>query len=106
MDRRGIELSQQEVNDCVATRLSVIQGDADTDLAGYPSWRRASHLYIAVRPAPNIRAAASGLSPSYTPLSCARAASGVLRPSAHVILSDAPTNALAIHIVKKVCAYL
>lgn len=36
VDGRGIELSQRGVNDCVATGLSVIQGDADTDLAGYP----------------------------------------------------------------------
>jgi methionine biosynthesis protein MetW len=36
VDGRGIELSQRGVNDCVAKGLSVIQGDADTDLAGYP----------------------------------------------------------------------
>ncbi|HEV3042821.1 MAG TPA: methionine biosynthesis protein MetW [Roseiarcus sp.] len=36
-DGRGIELSQQGVNDCVAKGLSVVQGDADTDLAGYPN---------------------------------------------------------------------
>ena len=36
VDARGIELSQRGVNDCVASGLSVIQGDADTDLAGYP----------------------------------------------------------------------
>jgi len=36
VDARGIELSQRGVNDCVAKWLSVIQGDADTDLAGYP----------------------------------------------------------------------
>ena len=36
VDARGIELSQRGVNDCVAKGLSVIQGDADTDLAGYP----------------------------------------------------------------------
>ena len=35
-DARGIELSQRGVNDCVARGLSVIQGDADTDLAAYP----------------------------------------------------------------------
>jgi methionine biosynthesis protein MetW len=29
-------LSQRGVNDCVAKGLSVIQGDADTDLADYP----------------------------------------------------------------------
>jgi len=34
---RGIELSQAGVNACVAKGLSVIQGDADTDLAEYPS---------------------------------------------------------------------
>ena len=34
---RGIELSQEGVNAGVALGLSVIQGDADTDLAGYPS---------------------------------------------------------------------
>ena len=36
IDGRGIELSQRGVNDCVAKGLSVIQGDADTDLADYP----------------------------------------------------------------------
>lgn len=34
---RGIELSQRNVNACVARGLSVIQGDADTDLAEYPA---------------------------------------------------------------------
>lgn len=33
----GLELSQQNVNACVARGLAVIQGDADTDLAEYPS---------------------------------------------------------------------
>jgi methionine biosynthesis protein MetW len=37
VDGRGIELSQQNVNACVARGLSVIQGDADTDLTEYPS---------------------------------------------------------------------
>lgn len=37
VDGRGIELSQQNVNHCVARGLSVLQGDADTDLAEYPS---------------------------------------------------------------------
>ena len=36
VDARGLELSQKGVNDCVAKGLSVIQGDADTDLASYP----------------------------------------------------------------------
>lgn len=36
VDGRGIELSQDGVNSCVARGLSVIQGDADTDLADYP----------------------------------------------------------------------
>ena len=36
VDGRGIELSQSGVNGCVAKGLSVIQGDADTDLADYP----------------------------------------------------------------------
>ncbi len=36
VDARGIELSQRGVNHCVANGLSVIQGDADTDLADYP----------------------------------------------------------------------
>lgn len=36
-DARGIELSQSGVNACVAKGLSVIQGDADTDLAEYPA---------------------------------------------------------------------
>src|SRR5580692_6216381 len=37
VDGRGIELSQQNVNACVARGLSVVQGDADTDLTEYPS---------------------------------------------------------------------
>jgi methionine biosynthesis protein MetW len=37
VDGRGIELSQQNVNACVARGLSVIQGDADTDLSEYAS---------------------------------------------------------------------
>lgn len=36
VDGRGLELSQRGVNDCVAKGLSVIQGDADTDLGAYP----------------------------------------------------------------------
>ncbi len=37
VDGRGIELSQAGVNACVGRDLSVIQGDADTDLKDYPS---------------------------------------------------------------------
>jgi methionine biosynthesis protein MetW len=37
VDGRGIELSQQGVNDCVTKGLSVVQGDADKDLADYPN---------------------------------------------------------------------
>jgi methionine biosynthesis protein MetW len=36
IDGRGIELSQKGVNECVAGGLSVVQGDADTDLVDYP----------------------------------------------------------------------
>jgi methionine biosynthesis protein MetW len=36
VDGRGVELSQRGVNDCVAKGLSVVQGDADEDLAAYP----------------------------------------------------------------------
>ena len=36
VDGRGIEISQAGVNGCVAKGLSVVQGDADTDLADYP----------------------------------------------------------------------
>jgi methionine biosynthesis protein MetW len=36
VDGRGIELSQEGVNACVARGLSVVQGDADTDLRDYP----------------------------------------------------------------------
>ena len=32
VDGRGIELSREGVNQCVAKGLAVIQGDADTDL--------------------------------------------------------------------------
>jgi methionine biosynthesis protein MetW len=34
---RGMELSQEGVNACVAKGLSVVQGDADSDLALYPN---------------------------------------------------------------------
>ena len=36
VDGRGVEISQRGVNECVARGLSVIQGDADTDLVYYP----------------------------------------------------------------------
>jgi methionine biosynthesis protein MetW len=36
IDGRGIEVSRERVNACVARGLSVIQGDADRDLADYP----------------------------------------------------------------------
>jgi len=36
IDGRGVEISQRGVNSCVARGLSVIQGDADTDLVHYP----------------------------------------------------------------------
>lgn len=36
VDGRGLELSQAGVNACVACGLSVVQGDADTDLSSYP----------------------------------------------------------------------
>lgn len=37
VDGRGIELSQGGVHACVSRGLSVIQGDADTDLSHYPA---------------------------------------------------------------------
>lgn len=36
VDGRGIELSREGVNKCVAKGLAVVQGDADTDLDAYP----------------------------------------------------------------------
>jgi methionine biosynthesis protein MetW len=36
IDGRGIELSREGVNRCVAKGLAVVQGDADTDLGNYP----------------------------------------------------------------------
>ena len=36
IDGRGVELSRERVNACVTRGLSVIQGDADRDLADYP----------------------------------------------------------------------
>jgi len=36
VDARGMEISQKGVNDCVTRGLSVVQGDADVDLADYP----------------------------------------------------------------------
>jgi methionine biosynthesis protein MetW len=35
-DGRGVELSRERVNACVTRGLSVVQGDADRDLANYP----------------------------------------------------------------------
>jgi methionine biosynthesis protein MetW len=37
VDARGVELSQSGVNACVTQGLSVIQGDADSDLHAYPA---------------------------------------------------------------------
>jgi methionine biosynthesis protein MetW len=37
VDGRGVEISQAGVNACVSHGLSVIQGNADTDLKDYPS---------------------------------------------------------------------
>ena len=36
VDGRGIEVTRERVNACVARGLSVIQGDADRDLSDYP----------------------------------------------------------------------
>jgi methionine biosynthesis protein MetW len=36
VDGRGVEIDRTKVNACVAHGLSVIQGDADSDLANYP----------------------------------------------------------------------
>ena len=36
VDARGVEISQAGVNRCVARGLSVVQGDADSDLVNYP----------------------------------------------------------------------
>ena len=36
VDGRGIEVSRERVNACVARGLSVVQGDADRDLSDYP----------------------------------------------------------------------
>ena len=36
VDGRGIEIARERVNACVTRGLSVIQGDADRDLADYP----------------------------------------------------------------------
>lgn len=36
VDGRGVELQREKVNACVAQGLSVIQGDADSDLDNYP----------------------------------------------------------------------
>lgn len=37
VDGRGVEISQAGVNACVSRGLSVVQGDADTDLKDYPA---------------------------------------------------------------------
>lgn len=44
VDARGMELSMDGVRDCVAQGLSVVQGDADSDLKDYPD--RAFDLVI------------------------------------------------------------
>ncbi|MCB1519444.1 MAG: methionine biosynthesis protein MetW [Hyphomicrobiaceae bacterium] len=44
VDGRGVELSRERVNACVARGLSVIQGDADRDLDNYPD--KAFHYAI------------------------------------------------------------
>jgi methionine biosynthesis protein MetW len=36
VDGHGVEIGQKNVNECVARGLSVVQGDADTDLVDYP----------------------------------------------------------------------
>ncbi len=36
VDARGVEISRERVNACVARGLSVVQGDADRDLDDYP----------------------------------------------------------------------
>ncbi len=36
VDGRGVEIDRDKVNTCVASGLSVIQGDADRDLSNYP----------------------------------------------------------------------
>jgi len=36
VDGRGVEISSSKVNKCLAKGLSVVQGDADRDLVGYP----------------------------------------------------------------------
>lgn len=36
VDGRGVEIDRDKVNACVASGLSVIQGDADRDLSNYP----------------------------------------------------------------------
>lgn len=36
VDGRGVEIDRNRVNACVASGLSVIQGDADRDLSNYP----------------------------------------------------------------------
>lgn len=36
VDGRGVELSRQGVDECLARGLSVVQGDADSDLVYYP----------------------------------------------------------------------
>ena len=37
VDARGLEISREGVRACVSRGLSVVQGDADTDLADYPT---------------------------------------------------------------------
>lgn len=37
VDARGVEILQSQVNKCVSKGLAVVQGDADTDLAQYPT---------------------------------------------------------------------
>src|SRR6201985_351975 len=51
VDGRGIEISQANVNACVARGLAEVQGDAETDLVDYPA-----QVFDAVIPSQTIQA--------------------------------------------------
>ena len=85
VDGRGIELSQAGVNSCVAQGLSVIQGDADTDLVYYPDLAfdyaiLSQTIQATYYPAPRARAALAhrqarrGVLPQFRPLARAHPA--------------------------------
>jgi len=73
VDGRGIELSTEGVNACVSAGLSVIQGDADTDLNDYPNQ---AFDYVILSPAGSVGKSRTHRQPRYRVLSQFRLLAG------------------------------